>query len=392
MQRDRVGTLLCSLTRRPGLGLVVLVGALVLVACAPTASAPTGGANSAGSASAGGASPSSPASAGGAASAPAAAAVAPPATVEQVKFASSPAVSTAGVYIGMERGYFREVGLEIEIVPFSGGAEMISSIAAGQVDAANTDAGSGLLKALARDLPMRFVADGSRCVRGRCGTALVVRKELIDSGAVREFSDLRGRTVNPQTPGSTLSQYMTRVLDRGGLQESDVNFQYVIFADTLAAMSNKAIDATFLIEPFVTAGTAQNITVRWYDTADLFEKTQNTMIVFSPGFAAQRTEAGKRFMVGYLRGIRDYLDAFNGGKDRAEIVGILTRHSTIKDAALFDIMGMPGFDPNGELLIDALKDQQQWWVDRAILDAPVDLDRIYDRTYLDYAYTVVGRR
>jgi ABC-type nitrate/sulfonate/bicarbonate transport system substrate-binding protein len=386
MQRDAAATTVRPATERPRLGRILVVGALVLAACAPTASAPASSASPAGSASTGGTGASGPASV------PAPAAAAPPGAVEQVRFASSPAVSTAGVFIGMERGYFREVGLEVEIVPFSGGAEMISSIAASQVDAANTDAGSGLLKALARDLPMRFVADGSRCVRGRCATALVVRKELIDSGAVREPRDLRGRTVNPQTPGSTLSQYMTRVLERGGLQESDVTFQYVIFADTLAAMANRAVDASFLIEPFVTAGTVQNLTVRWYDTADLFERTQNTMIVFSPGFAAQRTEAGKRFMVGYLRGIRDYLDAFEGGKDRGEIVDILTKHSSIKDAALFDTMGMPGFDPNGELLIDALKDQQQWWVDRGILETPVDLDLIYDRSYLVYAYSVVGRR
>src|SRR5205823_1981557 len=195
--------------------------------CAAPAAAPAGGTASGGVVPGGVAAAPAPG-----ASAPAPAANAPAAAPEQVKFATSPAVSTAGVFIGMERGYFREVGVEIEIVPFSGGAEMISSIAAGQVDSANTDAGSGLLKALARDLPMRFVADGSRCVRGRCGTALVVRKDLYDSGAVREPRDLRGRTVNPHTPGSTLSQYMTRVLERAGLQEADVNFQYVIFADT----------------------------------------------------------------------------------------------------------------------------------------------------------------
>jgi NitT/TauT family transport system substrate-binding protein len=219
-----------------------------------------------------------------------------------------------------------------------------------------------------------------------------VRKELWDSGAVREPRDLRGKLVNPQTPGSTLNQYIARVLERGGLQEADVTMQYVTFADTLSALANRAVDVSFLIEPFVTAGTSQNLSVRWMDTSDLFGQTQNLMIVFSPSFAAQRTDAGKRFLVGYLRGIRDYLDAFDAGKDRAAIVAILTQHSTIKDPTLYDIMGLPGFDPNGELLIGALKEQQQWWVDRAVLDAPVDLDRIYDRTYLDYALSVVGRR
>jgi NitT/TauT family transport system substrate-binding protein len=372
---------------REVLVVVVLAAALALMGCATGASAPAGSTKPSGVAPTGTGASAAPST-----GAPAPQSAAPAAAPETVKFATSPAVSSAGVFVGIERGYFQELGLEAEIVGFSGGAEMISSIAANQVDAANTDAGSGLLKALARDLPMRFVADGSRCVPGRCGTALVVRKELWDSGAVREPRDLRGHTLNPQTTGSTLNQYMARVIERGGLQESDVSWQYVTFADTLPALSNRAVDVSFLLEPFITAGTTQGISVRWMDTADLFGRTQNTMIVYSPSFAAQRTEAGKRFVVAYLRGIRDYLDAFDAGKDRDEIVGILTKHSAIKDPTLFDRMGIPGFDPNGELAIDALKEQQQWWVDRGVLDTGVDLDKIYDRGYLDYAYSIVGRR
>ena len=49
----------------------------------------------------------------------------------------------------------------METVDFPGGAQMIPAIAASQVDVANTDAGAGLINAIAHNLPARFVADGA---------------------------------------------------------------------------------------------------------------------------------------------------------------------------------------------------------------------------------------
>jgi hypothetical protein len=52
----------------------------------------------------------------------------------------------------------------------------------------------------------------------------------------------------------------------------------------------------------------------------------------------ERQEVGRRFLVAYLRGVRDYDDAFNHGKDQDAIVAILTKHTNIKDPAVFQKM------------------------------------------------------
>jgi ABC-type nitrate/sulfonate/bicarbonate transport system substrate-binding protein len=43
-----------------------------------------------------------------------------PTAPEVVKVAASVSVSGTGFFIGLERGYFREQGIEVEIVPFEG--------------------------------------------------------------------------------------------------------------------------------------------------------------------------------------------------------------------------------------------------------------------------------
>lgn len=381
---------------------LALAVALAAAACAPAAGAPPGAPPPAGAATAGqsaSGSPSGPTAANGpnssSASAPSPLALGGPGGAgppEHLAFAATPSVGSAGVYVGIERGYFREVGLDVEVVPFTGAASMISSIAASQVDAANSDAGSGLLNAIGRDLPMRFVADGSRCMAGLCHVSFLVRKGLADAGGFKDLADLRGKRLNSFTPGSTMHQYISRVLDMAGLAEADVSFQNIQFGDVLPAFGNAALDASFQIEPYTTAALEQGFAVRWASLVDLLGPRQSTVIVYAPAFAAQRPEAGRRFLVGYLRGIRDYLDAFQGGKDLDGVIAVLTANTAVHDAALYKRMTVPGFDPNGEILIDDLKENQQWWVERGAIPTPVDLDRIYDHTYLDYALGVVGRR
>jgi NitT/TauT family transport system substrate-binding protein len=345
-----------------------------------------------------GASASPPAApAGATAAAPSAAAPntapAPPTgTPDHVKYATTTGSSTsAGVFIAQARGYFAAAGIDLEIVPFGGGADMISTIAASQVDVANTDAGAGLINAIARNLPIRFVADGSRCIPGKCNSALVVRKDLIDSGTFKDLPDLKGLSVNTYTPGSTLNGFTLQALEKAGLKQSDVKEQNLAFADVLPAFTTRAIDANFLIEPFTTLAVTQGIAVKWKDTSEILGPQQSTVMAFSPSFATQHQDAGKRFIVAYLRGVRDFTDAFDQGKDQDQIISILTDSTTLKNPAQWKNVPQ-WFDPNGGILLDPLKTNQQWYVDHGFIPTPINLDTVWDPTYVDYAVGVLGKR
>jgi NitT/TauT family transport system substrate-binding protein len=295
--------------------------------------------------------------------------------MDHVRFATTAGASgSAPVYIALERGYFKQANVDVELVSFPGGAQMIPSIAASQVEVANTDAGAGLLNAIARDLPARFVADGASCTVGHCSSSFLVRKPLVDSGAYKDLSDLRGKTVNTFTPGSTLYMYLFRMLDKAGLKQTDLNLQVLTFDQVLPAFTTGAMDASWQIDPFTTQGVAQGIAAKVGDAAELLGPQQSTVIVYSPTFATQQPDVGKRFMLGYLRGIRDYDDAFVDGKDRAAIVDILVKYTNLKDPSVFEKIGLPNFDQNGKIIIDSLKANQDWYVGHGDVPTPIDLD------------------
>ncbi|HTD77792.1 MAG TPA: ABC transporter substrate-binding protein, partial [Chloroflexota bacterium] len=317
-----------TLSRRSLLRATLGVASLsVLAACSPSSPAPS--ATSAAPASAQGAAPPAATTAAGAASKPAAGAT------EHVKIGATPAIASAGVYIGLDRNYFRDQGIDVEVVNFAGAADMVQSLGASQLDGGNLDAGAGVWNVLGRGIQMRFVADGNHAEKGHTGNAWMIRKDLIDSGAFKDLPDLKGKTVSPIGKGSLIDSQFYRSLEKAGLKDTDVNVQYIAFADCLPAFANKALDAAILTEPFVANAVGQGLAVRWRGLDEVLGNYQGTMLMYSQNFTEQRRDVGNRFMVGYIKGIRDYIDAFNGGQDYDAVVSLLTKYTNLKDPALY---------------------------------------------------------
>src|SRR5581483_1654847 len=136
-----------------------------------------------------------------------------------VKFGDLPATSNAAIYVALDRGYFKEEGLDVTLETFDSFERAMPALATNQLDAAGGGVNAGMFSAIARGLPLKIVAGISRNEPGYSSSALVVRKELIDSGRVRDYADLRGLRISLVSATSGLGAEFTRVLEMGGLRE-----------------------------------------------------------------------------------------------------------------------------------------------------------------------------
>src|SRR5215208_2462795 len=168
--------------------LISLLLVAFLVACASGSGAPS---PAAGKPGAGGAAPAAtpPAAVPAAPAAP----LTPPVTV---RFGDLPATSNAAFYVAVDRGYFREEGLDVVFETFDSFERSIPALATNQLDAAGGGINAGVFSAIGRGLPLKIVAGISRNIPGYSSSALVVRKDLIDSGRVRDWADLRGMRIS----------------------------------------------------------------------------------------------------------------------------------------------------------------------------------------------------
>src|SRR5581483_1566213 len=105
--------------------------------------------------------------------------------------------------------------------------------------------------------PIRIVADAGQLRPGFGGAALVVRKDLIDSGAFKDLKDIKGRTVAITGKGVLTHYLIGRTAESVGLAVNDVNIVVMQAPDMLPALAAKQVDMAESLEPFVAQGTAQ---------------------------------------------------------------------------------------------------------------------------------------
>ncbi len=306
-----------------------------------------------------------------------------------VNIAHDAAASDAGFFIAAEKGYFEEVGIEVKFVQFPSGAEMLPMVAADQVQVAGGVTSTALFNAIDRKLGVRLLGDKGHNIPGRPFATMVLRQGLADQ--VKEVSHLKGRKIGTASIQSSNEYSIDTILASGGLQKSDVEIVVLdTFTNLTLALSTAAIDAAWQVEPFITIGIQKQVFKRFVDMSQILPSGQFAVLLGSPAFS-RNLELSGRFMVAYLRGVRDYVDTFTFGKADEEIYRILTTHTDLKEADHWRRVNVPGLNPNGYFFKEDVRRQIQWFKENGYYEGTLDIDEVTDYASVDFALQVLGR-
>lgn len=310
----------------------------------------------------------------------------PPETVVVATVAS---VSDAGIAIANARGYFQQEGVKIEQFVVKGGVDVIGSMATGELDVASIAPTPGFYNAALRDMGIKMVVDKSHLAPGQPFVSLVVRTDL--ASTIKEIADLKGRAIGVNTieTGSATSAIFLRELKKAGLSVRDLTAFDLAFPEINTALGNKRIEAGLSMEPIMTTGINQGLFVRWKGLDEFSPNHQIAGLFYSPKFA--QTEAAKRFMVAYLRGVRDYNDGLVKKKGWDDIVSILQEYAAIRDRSLFDQMAFPAISPDGYLNKESMTEDLKTYSEQGWLKGMPDLNKVIDMRFVEYAIARLGK-
>jgi NitT/TauT family transport system substrate-binding protein len=310
-----------------------------------------------------------------------------PVTVK-VGFAAG-SMSVAGVYVGIARGYFQEAGITNEFVPLAGFNQLVGPIATGELEIGSAGPSAALFNALERGIKIKVVADQNTVYPGHSSIALMVRKDLIDGGQVKTLADLKGKTVALAARRATMELDLTKALRMAGLTMSDINLVVMPFPQMNTAFAGKSIDASFQLEPLVSAAVTQGLAVRFKGVDEITPYRQNGFFVFSDQFAA-RTDVARAWTVAYVRGVRDYVAAVLRGTDREFVIQTLMKSTTVKDRATYDRMVLPMLNPDADLNVDDIRQAYADFKAAGDVKGGVNLDTVIDRSFIEYARSILG--
>jgi NitT/TauT family transport system substrate-binding protein len=310
--------------------------------------------------------------------------------LETVAISDLGIVADAPVYMAIDKGYFKERGIQVKLLRFASAAETTAALTTGDLQFSGGAVSAGLFNAFARGWPVRIVLSRTRDLPGFSSNTMVVRSDLKDQ--IRSLADLKGRKIAVNAPAAGLVYMLGNLLESERLGLKDVDVVYMPWPNMAPAFEKKAIDAGMMVEPFVAQFHERGQAFPFKRAADHFIKTplEISVILVNKEWMDGNFKLASEFTVAYFKGLRYVYDAMMGGKNRSEVIDVVSRRTGVKDRALFDRMQWSYMDPNGRVARDSLLEQQDWHARHGSIPKKVSIDEIVDDRLARYAIGQLG--
>ena len=310
------------------------------------------------------------------------AAAGPGAAAETVKLGDLPAISNAGIYIAIEKGYFQEHGVAVDIERFASAGKMTAPLATGQIDVSVGSPSAGLFNSIAAGMDFKIVADKGQVRPGYNFTPLIVRKDLVDSGKVKTLRDLKGLKVANGAKGINFDFFLAKMMEHVGLTYDALDVVYMSYPDGIKALASKAVDAAFAPEPWGAQAEKEKIGTRLFLTEQVpaLATFQVAAIMYSGKFIKERPKVARAFMQAYVQGLKLYNQ--KGGLKDAEVAGILAKHLKLPVETIQATLPVY-LDPSGRPRVQDLAAFQDWFHQMGWVKEKVPMDRMVDLSFLE---------
>lgn len=309
---------------------------------------------------------------------------------ERVKIliAEDGAASGAGFYIAKEKGYFEEMNIEVDFADFANSDDMLPALAAGEVDIAGGVSTASFFNAIAQGIDVRIIADKGHNMPGKSYFTFVIGNHMVDE--IKDYPDFKGKKIAVSSRNSIDGYIYEEMLKHAGLTEEDVEYVHIAdFGAMLGAIESGTVDAALNIEPLIAQGVVKGFHHRFKDATDYAPESQIAMVLASPKFMGNE-EVSLRFMAAYLKGVRDYNDAFFKDIGKDEVVNIMVKHTALKDPALWDQVNVTGLDANGRMFVEDIKKQYDTYKANGAIRGEIDFDKAIDTSLAEEAVEILG--
>ncbi|MEV7604798.1 ABC transporter substrate-binding protein [Paenarthrobacter sp. NPDC089322] len=169
--------------------------------------------------------------------------------------------SDAALRLAIDKGYFKEQNLNVEVSVIANPPAGIAAAQSGQIDLTYTPS-IPLLNALSQNVPLKVVAaaDGYKDGAGESGdldrvddTGLLVQQ----SSAISRPKDLEGKSVSVPARKAQLEVTVSKLVKDDGGDPAKVNWMVLDPSSALQSLNSGRVDAASLVAPFTSKAVSE---------------------------------------------------------------------------------------------------------------------------------------
>jgi NitT/TauT family transport system substrate-binding protein len=171
-----------------------------------------------------------------------------------------PIIDTAPIWLGKEKGFFADEGIDLQIEAGGGGAAALPAVVAGSFDFAFGNYVS-LMVARDKGLDLKVVTNGNSNAGAPSSGSVIVRAD----SPLKSPADLTGKTVAVNNLSNINDITIRSIVDADGGDSSTIKFVELAAADNEAAVEKKQVDAARAPGPFDQIAVADGARVLFYN-------------------------------------------------------------------------------------------------------------------------------
>jgi len=226
---------------------------------------------------------------------------------DKVKVGVFPVTSALPYFVALERGYFKDVDVETEMVRLIGGPALVSAMITNDIDvAANLVTIEGMNANLKKPGLVNYISINSQNKKYKMET-FVVRKGF----DAKSIADLKGAKIM-SAPGPANIMMARAVLAANGLKEGDYQLDQLAIPQHVSAMQAGTYDAGYTLEPAVTLmenqGSARSLETGVIATYILGDDNADAWVAgtaMTGKFLEDRPAVAERFAAAWARALDD---------------------------------------------------------------------------------------
>lgn len=198
-------------------------------------------------------------------------------------------------YVASEKGFFSDVGLEVEKeMMFGTGAELMSAFAAGQIDVGYVDLGSPVAFAGRELADIKVLAQSSEG-----GSALVAKSGL----EAADIKDLKDQRVGIPGTASLEDYLLQTALRKFGMTTDEIIVVDVRPYDMVSYLSAGSIEAFMGFEPYTGRAQADETGRIIMASEDIVKNISSSLLVLDSSFADENPDTVKKIISAHRKAI-----------------------------------------------------------------------------------------